>query len=115
MDEEDLAYGPSGGPVKQWVAGVLIAAVPIIYGIVCISRGYTTLFGNRGKTLDVTGDAGLSLAVSYIALGGFLHFHYFWGLSERLWRFGQVLKLVCILIFLFALLFALYRIVASWQ
>ena len=33
---EDLAYGPSGGRTKQWLAGVVLAAVPIVYGIVCI-------------------------------------------------------------------------------
>ena len=89
MDEDDLVYRPSGGPAKQWLAGVLLASLPVIYGIVCIRRGHTTLFGSYGRTLDLAGGAGLSLAVSYIALGAFLHFHYFWGFSVRFWRLGQ--------------------------
>src|ERR1043166_474179 len=100
VDEaDDLAYGPSGGRAKQWLAGFFLAATPIVYGIVCLHRGHTTLFG-RGMHSDATGAAGLWLAVSYIALGAFLHFHYFWGLSNHLWRFSQALKLVSVLVFL---------------
>ena len=77
---------------SKWLAGVILAAVPIIYGIICIHRGHATLLGRRAASLDVSGKAGFWLAVSYIALGSFLHFHYFWGLSERLWRFSQAGK-----------------------
>ena len=109
-DAEDMAFGPSGGRVKQWLAGVILAAAPIIYGIVCIHRGHATLFGKRGSNLDLSGDAALWLAISYIAVGAFLHFHYFWGLSESLWRFSQAGKVVSVLIFLPSFLYALYRI-----
>src|SRR5437660_10788179 len=77
---------------SKWLAGVILAAVPIIYGIICIHRGHATLLGRRAASLDVSGKAGFWLAVSYIAVGSFLHFHYFWGLSERLWRFSQAGK-----------------------
>ena len=77
---------------SKWLAGVILAAVPIIYGIICIQRGHATLFGRRAASLDVSGKAGFWLAASYIAVGSFLHFHYFWGLSERLWRFSQAGK-----------------------
>ena len=50
------------------------------------------------------------LAVAYIAVGAFFHFHYFWGLSERLSRFSQFTKVLSILVFLPSLLYALYRI-----
>jgi hypothetical protein len=108
-DAENLAYGPSGGRMKQWLAGVVLAAVPIIYGIVCIQRGYTTLFGSRASS-NLTGNAGFWLAVAYIAIGAFLHFHYFWGLSERLYRLSQLAKVLSLLVFLPSLLYALYRI-----
>ncbi len=109
-DAEDLAEGPSGGRVKQWLAGVILAAVPIIYGIICIHRGHATLLGRRAASLDVSGKAGFWLAVSYIAVGSFLHFHYFWGLSERLWRFSQAGKFTSVLVFLPSFLYALYLI-----
>jgi hypothetical protein len=108
-DAEDLAYGPSGGPVKQWLAGVVCSAPPIIYGVVCIQRGHTTLFGGRGGSLDLKGDAGFWLAVAYIAIGAFVHFHYFWGLSERLYPYSQFAKVVCLLVFLPCFFYALYH------
>ena len=107
-DAEDLATAPSGGRTKRWLAGVVLAAVPIIYGCICIQRGHTTLFG-RGASSNLTGDAGFWLAVAYIAVGAFLHFHYFWGLSERLWRFSQFAKLLSVLVFLPSFLYALYH------
>ena len=107
-DAQDLAYAPSGGRAKQWLAGLVLAAVPIIYGIVCIRRGHTTLFG-RGSS-DLTGDAAFWLAVAYIAVGAFLHFHYFWGLSERLSNFSQFAKIISLLVFLPSFLYSLYRI-----
>ena len=108
-DAEDLAHAPSGGRAKQWLAGLVFAAVPIIYGIVCIRRGHTTLFG-RGASSDLTGDAAFWLAVAYIAVGAFLHFHYFWGLSERLSNFSQFAKIISLLVFLPSFLYSLYRI-----
>ena len=95
---------------SKWLAGVILAAVPITYGIICIYRGHATLFGRRAASLDVSGKAGFWLAVSYIAVGSFLHFHYFWGLSERLWRFSQAGKFTSVLVFLPSFLYALYLI-----
>jgi len=109
-DAEDLAYGPSGGRLKQWLAGIVLAAIPIIYGIVCIHRGHTTLFGRRATNLDLSGTASFALAISYIAVGAFLHFHYFWGLSEHLWRFSQAGRFICVLVFLPSFLYAIYHI-----
>lgn len=107
-DAENLAYGPSGGRIKQWLAGVVLASLPIVYGIHCIQRGYTTLFGDRGINQKLTGETGVWLAVAYIAIGAFVHFHYFWGLSDRLWRFSQALKVIFLLVFLPSFFYALY-------
>ncbi|MEK7951615.1 hypothetical protein [Luteolibacter soli] len=99
-DMLDLAYAPSGGRGKQWLAGVVLAAVPVIYGICSIQRGWTTMFGSRGMDERISGDAGFWLAVAYIAIGAFCHFHWFWGLSERLWRFSEGMKVAALLVFL---------------
>lgn len=106
---DDLAHIPSGGPAKKWFVGFMIAAMPVIYGIYCIYRGHATLFGTRRSHETLTGEAGLSLAIAYISLGAFLHFQYFWGLSDRLWRYSQRLKLISLLIFLPAFIYAHYR------
>lgn len=107
-DAEDLANGPSGGRTKQWIAGAILASLPIFYGIHCIQRGHTTLFGSRGSSESLVGSAGISLAIAYMSIGAFLHFHYFWGLSDRLWRYSQALKVSSVLVFLPAFFYALY-------
>lgn len=107
-DAEDLAYGPSGGRTKQWLAGAFLASLPMVYGILCLQRGHTTLFGSRGTDQTLVGSAGISLAIAYVSVGTFLHFHYFWGLSDRLWRFSQALKIASLLVFLPSFFYALY-------
>lgn len=105
---DDLAYGPSGGRVKRWLAGAVLAGVPVVYGIACLARGYTCLWG-RGRIEKLYGEAGVALAIAYISIGAFLHFHYFCGLSLRLERFSQPGKILCILVFLPSFFYAIYR------
>lgn len=70
------------------------------------------MFGNRGGSVELTGNPGIALAIAYIAIGAFFHFHFFWGLSDRLWTFSQALKLVSLMVFLPAIGYALYSMVS---
>lgn len=109
---EDLANTPSGGSVKQWLAGMALPVLIIAVSAMCMKVGRTPIFGTRGsvESVELVGRAGFWLAVSYMALGAFLHFHFFWGLSERLWRFCEWLKVLSLLVFVPSFGFALY-----WQ
>ena len=107
---DDLAYGPSGGRGKQWFVGVVVAALPVIYGIYSIQRGWTTLFGSGREDARISGDAALWMSVAYIAFGAFLHFHYFWGLIEGLWRYSQGLKTVALLVVLPAFVWGMWLV-----
>jgi len=104
---EDLAYGATGGPAKQWLAGALVPVAICIYGMVCLDRGYTTLPGSGGQSMALHGAEGVALACSYLAFGAFLHFHYFWGLHDKLYRFSQGLKVTALLLALPLFLYAL--------
>lgn len=109
LDEaEDLAYSPSGGRTKQWIAGAAIPLCIIAYGVVCLKTGSTTLPGRRGS-IELHGTEGVTLACAYLALGAFLHFHYFWGLQERLQPFSEPLKVLSLLAFLSCFLYTLYH------
>lgn len=110
---DDLANGPSGGRGTQWFAGVVLALIPIIYGIVCINRGWTPLWGRNSPAMILRGTESIILASSYIAAGFFLHFHYFWGLHRRLFRYSQVLKSIALMAFLSCFLYTLWEII-SW-
>ncbi|HEV2330651.1 MAG TPA: hypothetical protein VGY56_17865 [Verrucomicrobiae bacterium] len=82
-DAEDLAYSPSGGPAKIWLLGVGLALIPVDYGIRCLATGHATLWGRYNSQLDVTGSTAVALAIAYIAVGVFIHTHWFWGLLPR--------------------------------
>lgn len=108
---ENLSDSPSGGPVKMWLLGVVLALVPIGYGIHCLHSGHAILLG-QNSNLDVTGSAAIALAIAYIAVGVFIHAHWFWGLSPKLGWLSPVLKVLATLAFLGSLGYACYRIIA---
>ena len=103
---EDLAHPPLGGRVSRWFGGVLIPACILLYGLVCIRRGSTSMLG-RGASLELHHEPAFWMAVAYIAIGGFLHFHFFWGSSERLLRFSHPLKVLSLLVFVSSFVYSL--------
>jgi hypothetical protein len=73
-----------------------------------------TLFGSRGSHLELHGIAAVSLAVAYIAVGAFAHFHWFWGLHHRLQQFSDVGKLLSLVVFLPSFGYAIFQIFSSF-
>jgi hypothetical protein len=110
-DAEDLAYAPSGGGFTKWFVGVGVALIPIAYGVHCFMAGETRFFGRAGSSLDLRGSGAIALAVAYIAVGAFIHFHWFWGLIGRLEPFSYLLKCLAVLVFLGGFGYAIYRII----
>jgi hypothetical protein len=115
-DAEELAHGPSGGRLKMWLAGFAVAGLIVLFGVMGLISGEATLFARRSPNMRVTGGAAVALNAAYIALGLFIHFHYFWGLHPRLWRFSQALKVASLVVFLPCFLYgiALALNLASW-
>ena len=111
-DTEDLAYAPSGGRIKMWLVGVGVALIPLSYGVHCLLTGETRFFGRSGSHLDLHGAAAVALAISYIAVGAFIHFHWFWGLHQRLEPFSYLLKCLAVLVFLGGFGYTIYKILA---
>jgi hypothetical protein len=110
-DVESLAYLPAGGRSKQWKSGMGLACLPVIYGLYCLHKGDATLPWRNAIPMKY--EAGQALAIAWIAVGAFLHFHYFWGLSDRLWKASQPLKVLALLVFLGAFFYAHYRAFAG--
>jgi hypothetical protein len=109
---EDLAYAPSGGRIKMWVTGVGLALIPLGYGVRCLFTGQARFFGSRGGNLDLDGPAAVALAIAYIAVGAFIHFHWFWGLHRRLEPFSYLLKCLALVVFLGSFAYTIYRMFA---
>jgi hypothetical protein len=106
-DIDSFSNGPSGGRFKQWFAGVFLALLPIGYGIHALKVGRTVLLGNRSAA-DLTGPPGVFLAAAYIAIGFFIHFHYFWGLHPRLCDYAEHSKALSLIVFAPCFLYAIY-------
>ena len=109
-DAEDLAYPPSGGRIKLWLLGVGLATIPIGYGVCCLKIGHAMLFGENSN-LNVTGSGAFALGLSYIAIGLFMHAHWFWGLQPKFESVSCILKFLAVLLFLGSFGYAIYRVV----
>lgn len=107
-DADSFAYTPSGGRLKQWLAGGVLPLFIWLYGIACLTSGETEIFGKGGHAV-ARGPAATAFAMAYLALGCFLHFHFFWGLSERLEPYAERLKIVSLCVFLGGFLFGISR------
>ena len=109
---ESLSHSPSGGRLKMWLLGVGLALVPIGYGVRCLQTGHVTFFGSRGSRLDLTDSSAVAMAIAYIAVGVFIHAHWFWGLHPKLEVLSPILKVLAVLVFLGGLGYTAYRILA---
>ena len=72
-----------------------------------------TLWGRYNSQLDVTGSSAVALAIAYIAVGVFIHAHWFWGLLPRSEIISYILKILSVLVFLGSFGFFIYRVVAE--
>jgi hypothetical protein len=68
---------PDGSRWTKWLIGVALAALPFALGV------FALIGGRR-----------MGMAVFWLSLGMFVHFHYFWGLSKRLGPYSQLAKSV---------------------
>lgn len=88
---------PSGGTTTMWLAGVGLALLPALYGLQCL----VTRKGKLGTTLwpsTVEGGAAIALGLGWIAVGAFLHFHFFFGLHPERRRFSRPGKLAAMVV-----------------
>ncbi len=96
----------------MWLLGVGLALVPIGYGLRCWQTGHATLFGSRGSRLELTDSSAVAMAIAYIAVGVFIHAHWFWGLHPRLEPFSPIIKVVASLAFLGGLGHTAYKVLS---
>lgn len=96
---EEFAHHPNGGWWNKWAGGCALPLAGVIYAIWCLLQKQAILPGEHTNLVLMDDDAVL-FSVAVLALAAFLHFHFFWGLHERLWRYSQGLKVLSLLVFL---------------
>ena len=110
-DLAGLLGGPTeAGPTKRWIYGIAVAAVPIAYGIWGLVHGGTILYG-RGGALRLKGSASIAMSLAYLAVGLFLHCHFFWSSHKKLWRAAGVAKALSAILFIVSIGFVVYKAV----
>jgi hypothetical protein len=94
MDLADgLAGTPSGSLFSRIVGGGIAAVVFLLFGLRACMLRHATLPGRRGaRGIELSGPAAISFGIALMAVGIFLHFHFVWAPSERLYRWGNVAK-----------------------
>ncbi len=95
----------------MWLLGAGLALIPVGYGVRCLFTGHARFFGSRAH-LDIVGPAAVALAIAYIAIGMFIHAHYFWGLHPKLQPFSIILKILATLVFIGSFFYTLSKIMA---
>ena len=94
----------------MWFWGVGVAIIPIVYGVICLFRGHTSIIERGWKMATFNGAEAVGLALGYIFIGAFLHFRYFWGLKEQLSEWSQILSVLSIFGFIASCVYIFYRI-----
>lgn len=96
----------------MWLLGIGLALAPIGYGIHCLRTGHAIFLGQYSN-LDITGSAAAAAAIAYMAVGLFIHAHWFWGLLPRFGWLSIILKYLAVLAFLGGFGYAMYRIIVA--
>lgn len=95
--DELLDSNPTGDPRKAWIIGLGIAGVLIHFGITTILSREATM----GTTLlpkDVSGLTAIAYGAGVMAVGVFIHFHFFWGMREELQPYSRTGKMAAVVL-----------------
>ena len=75
---------PDGGRWTKWLGGYVFAGAVFLYGVYAIVVGAAWLPAG-GSSGDFTGLTARWLGIFYLGLAARMHFHWGWGLDDRLW------------------------------
>jgi hypothetical protein len=97
---ENLSEAASGSMFSRIAGGVIVPVGVGLLGVRACFTGKATLPGLRRAKLDLSGPTAVSFGVALLGLALFLHVHFVWTTSERLYRYANLGKggslLVCI-------------------
>lgn len=85
-------------PFSRWGAGVIAAILPAIIGTIAILSERAYFLGGRPlRVVQYGGNDAIALGVACVAVGLFMHAHYFWTVS-RFYFVSEILKPISLLI-----------------
>lgn len=114
VDLVDSLSGTASGSAFFRISGGVVAAIVVgTFGLrACITR-HATLPGSRGAKLVLSGPAAVSFGIALLAAGLFLHVHFVWTTSERLYPWADMGKGISLAVFTSGLGYMVWRIAMS--
>ena len=107
-DAENYSGAASGTVFSKIFGGMIVPFFIILYGLrTCIIHHAALMY--KGGTINLSGTEAVIYGVVLISTGFFIHFHFFWTVSERLYRWAASLKIVALIIFTVSLALLLWR------
>ena len=87
-----LSNDAQGGLISRWINGVLFAVIPTVIGAMCIAYQHAYFLSRRGGMAEYFEKDAIALGVAWIAVGLFMHGHYFWSASRRFYFLSEIFK-----------------------
>lgn len=94
---DDFDGAATGSGWSKVVGGFLVPAAAMLYGAQCVLSKSAVLLGRHNTNLPLNGTNAVLMGCACIAAGAFLHFHYFWTVSEKLFGWAPLLKVLSLL------------------
>ena len=94
----------------KWVGGLLFPALILwpALKIIITKTGY--ILGRNGARMDVDGFDAILLGSAIACLALFLHTHYFWGNTKRLFQFYEFGKTISLIVFCVTFIWLVVRL-----
>ena len=120
LDDMDRLSGtPEPTIWTKYFGGLIVPAVMLGYGIrSCILQHSVLLgggrFSGRRSVIELDGSEAVAMGITWICLGLFLHFHYFWPTLKRLHIFTDIGKIITACGFIASLGYLFWSLAKSW-
>ena len=118
LDDMDRLSGtPEPTIWTKYFGGLIVPAVMFGYGIrSCILQQSVLLRGGRhGRHgIELDGSEAITMGITWICLGLFLHFHLFWPTLKRLYVFTDIGKIITACGFIASLGYLFWSLAKSW-
>ena len=95
FDDNDLS--PSGRPASKLWGGIIAPIVVALDGLYSVIVRKSFSFGLRYPQPEFEGMGAIYWGIGLLFVAAFLHFHFYWTVSEKLWKYSGLLKIISIL------------------
>lgn len=111
---ESVADSSNSGDARKWIVGVVMAIPLAVFGSYCVVAAACPVPFRSSFSLDpiyYSGSAAVALGLVVLAGAAILHFHWFWGQSDRYPGVGYIGSMISLLVMVGALSWFIYVVV----